>query len=674
MNIVLDTELNPNGYQLMRFMQDDSVRYIYMYGGSSSGKSFSAAQMFLVFTLKERENHLVLRKVGASIARTIYEDFRVACEMLGLKRFFSFVQNSIRCVNGARIDFGGLDDPEKIKGISNYKRVLLEELSEFDESDFKQIRKRLRGKKGQQVLCDWNPISEGHWVKRKVIDVEQWHDIDMRVNLGGQLARWKTEVKSLKMNAERSVLNARTGEVETHRPDSVLIQSTYLNNFWVVGSKTGKFGFYDEQTIADFEKDRIHDPDYYRVYALGEWGIIRTGSEFLWAFKQERHVFPVPYDSRFPIHLSIDNNVLPYITTQFWQKVVEDGHTHIREVGELMAETPNNSVRRAATLVADRLRGMGYTEKVFVHADASTKSANTIDEDKRSFIDLYMSTLNERGYETEDCVGRGNPSVSMTGEFVNLVLDGAYEDISIEIDTSCRVGIEDYQKVQKDDNGGILKTRVKNKMTGQSYEAVGHNADCLRYIVHDFLRDDFIAFSNKRKYNVYAKEGSVNFFNGQNRDHYEYEHKIAYCIPNFAGRLVLVQGNKLGDKWHIVRVVFRESDSTQEVSAAILSLDAKTVVMECPETYYQYIRELRQRTSMEIRVAPDKSASPDGRISATTEYVMSSVLFDSVQSSEEGDYQDFLSNMYDYNLQQKEKAASYALSGLVQQMWKYNKR
>ena len=73
-------------------------------------------------------------------------------------------------------------------------------------------------------------------------------------------------------------------------------------------------------------------------------------------------------------------------------------------------------------------------------------------------------------------------------------------------------------------------------------------------------------------------------------------------------------------------------------------------------------------------MAPDKTASPDGRISATTEYVMSSVLFDSVQSSEEGDYQDFLSNMYDYNLQQKEKAASYALSGLVQQMWKYNKR
>lgn len=82
------------------------------------------------------------------------------------------------------------------------------------------------------------------------------------------------------MNEPKQIMNVRTKEIVEHPGDTVLIQSTYLNNFWVVGSPDGTYGYYDEQCVADFEKDRINDPDYYNVYALGEWGVIRTGSEF----------------------------------------------------------------------------------------------------------------------------------------------------------------------------------------------------------------------------------------------------------------------------------------------------------------------------------------------------------------------------------------------------------
>ena len=57
-------------------------------------------------------------------------------------------------------------------------------------------------------------------------------------------------------------MNPRTRQIEEHAPDMVVIQSTYLNNFWVVGSPDGTYGYYDEQCIADFEKDRLNDPDY----------------------------------------------------------------------------------------------------------------------------------------------------------------------------------------------------------------------------------------------------------------------------------------------------------------------------------------------------------------------------------------------------------------------------
>lgn len=121
-------KLNPVGFHLLKLLQDASIRLIILYGGSSSGKSYSAAQLILIMTLYDGENTLVMRKVGASINKTIYEDFKVAARQLGIFNLFKFKDGvrQIACIiNGSKIDFGGLDDPEKIKGISNYKRVFM---------------------------------------------------------------------------------------------------------------------------------------------------------------------------------------------------------------------------------------------------------------------------------------------------------------------------------------------------------------------------------------------------------------------------------------------------------------------------------------------------------------------------------------------------------------------
>lgn len=663
MQINLNINLNPNGYQLLKYMCDASIRYIYMYGGSSSGKSFSAAQLFIILALAEGENHLVMRKVGASIGKTIYEDFRVAANTINATPYLRFTQNCIRCSNGARIDFSGLDDPEKIKGISNYKRVLLEELSEFDENDFKQIRKRLRGKEGQQVVSDWNPISEEHWIKKNLLDRDVWHDAPMGVVMNGRLIpAWKTEVKSLKLNEPRYVKNVQTGETELHPSDSVLIQTTYLNNFWVVGSPNGKFGFYDEQAVADFEHDKVHDPDYYRIYALGEWGVLHTGSEFFWAYNTSKHLKQVPFIPELPVHLSVDNNVLPYITNTLWQVEETPEKVRVRQFAEVMATSPDNTVKKAARLVAKRLRSLNYAEKVILHGDASTRAANTIDEEKRSFLDLYISTLNEEGFEVEDCVGSSNPSVPMTGEFINQLLDGADANLDIEIDESCKVSSDDYLMVQKDVNGGILKTRVKNKMTGQTYEEHGHAADSFRYLIFDVLRAKFIEFANRRKRNIYAKDDALSFFNGETE--YEYAASLAYVMPNVDGVFVMVHGSLVGREWHIVNVFFRESVSTEEITHAVMEEDVDYCVFECADAYFGYVRDLRKRTSRNIKVMGEVS-DVDRRIAATSDFVKEHVRF-SPGKRNEAEYDAFLTNMLDYNPKQEGKQASAAISGFAQ--------
>lgn len=657
---------NPNGWQLMRFMRESIVRFIILYGGSSSAKSYSVAQVILMMTLFDGENTLVFRKVGASIEKSIYEDFRVSCKQLHMEDYFKFTRNSIRCTyNGAKIDFSGLDDPEKIKGISNYKRVHLEEFSEFEESDFKQIRKRLRGKEGQQISATFNPIRETHWIKKSWLDGEKWHDVSMRVVIDGhRIPSRITEVKSLRMNEAKTYLNPRTGEMEDHAPDIVLIQSTYLNNFWVVGSPDGTYGYYDEQCVADFEKDRVTDPDYFRIYALGEWGVIRTGCEFFGSFNIGKHTADVAYNPGYPIHVSVDNNVLPYISVALWQYITGDT-TDVNQFAEICCESPDNTVKRAGKRVAEYLKGMKYADKVYLHGDASTRAANTIDDEKRSWLDLFIFTLEGEGFEVVDCVGDKNPSVAMTGEFINAIFDGNVPGVAITIGKSCTVSIEDYLSVQKDANGAILKTKVKNKTTNQTYEEHCHLSDTFRYVVHDLLREKFILFSNRRKRNLFARDGVLHFYNPATSDKADISRRIIYVLPNINGKFCLLEGCKVGDFWRIVDVVYHDNTSTDEIADAITSRQADMCIVECGDAYYQFVRKLRSTAGMPVRVC-DEEHDPARRIAATSDFVRSNVQFNETAANSSGDYAEFVTHLLDYNADKgRDMEASVLLSGFV---------
>lgn len=666
--IVNYKKLNPNGFYLLKYLQDILIRFIILYGGSSSGKSYSVAQTILIQTLQDRENTLVMRKVGASIQKTIYEDYKVAAKGLGIDHLFRFQQNTIKCLyNGAKIDFSGLDDPEKIKGISNYKRVHLEELSEFDEPDLKQIRKRLRGKVGQQIICTFNPVSETCWIKKKLFDTEKWHDVPMTVEIAGKaLPEELTKVKSIRMNSTKSILNPRTRQIEEHAPDMVVIQSTYLNNFWVVGSPDGTYGYYDEQCIADFEKDRLNDPDYYNIYALGEWGVIRTGSEFCGSFNRGKHSGERLYRQDLPIHISVDNNVLPYISVSYWQVDLSAG-IKIWQFHETCAESPNNTVKKSSKLVGKYLKDIGYCDKVYLHGDASTKYANSIDDEKRSWMDLFIDTLQKEGFEIEDKVGNKNPSVAMTGEFINAIFDEIVPGIEIGIDESCTVSIEDYMSVQKDANGAILKTKVKNKITMQTYEEHGHLSDTFRYVVADLCHEEYTAFSNRRKRNLYGNKGAFSYYNPGTE--YEYSNKIVYVVPNVNGRFLLVQAFRCGEKWHLVDIVYRQTASMEEIKSSIKKHEASLYIVECSNVYFPMVRELRCSLP-EVKVAKEYP-DVDKRIAATSDFIKEYFLLSEKKLEDSDEYGSFLASLLDYNIDSENKEANITLSGLAYYIIKY---
>lgn len=663
-------KLNPVGFHLMKLMQDITIRFIILFGGSSSGKTYSVAQMVLIFTLWEGTNTLVMRKVGASIKDSIYQDFVTAASQLGISKMFKFSDGvkTIKCLtNGARIVFKGLDDSEKIKGLSSFKRVVMDEWSEFDEEDFKQIRLRLRGMEGQQIICTFNPIKETHWIKKKLFDTQKWHDVPMEIEIAGRaIPSELTGVKSIRMNEPREIMHKRTGEIVHHDPDTVVIQTTYLNNFWVVGSPDGTYGYYDEQCIATFEFDRLNDPDYYNVYALGEWGVIRTGSEFFGSFNRGKHTKEVSYNSSLPVHVCVDSNVLPYITCTYWQVDI-GAKTTIYQFDETLATSPNNTVRKAAKLVAKRLRELA-PEKIFIHGDASTRASNNIDDEKRSFLDLFIDTLHKEGIEVEDKVSTKNPSVPMSGEFINAIFDEIMPGYEIVIGENCNTSIEDYMSVQKDVNGAILKTKVKNKITMQTYEEHGHISDTFRYIVTDILRDEFLLFSNRRKRNLYAKDGTIHFYN-PNTD-CQYSRDIVYAQPNINGKYVMVHGKMCGDRWHITNIAFRETTSTEEIRHSLVAEQGVQTIVECASAYFRFVRELRKDIPS-VRVM-NEASDIDQRIAATSDFVREHLLFNETKLSDDVEYAQFMNNMLDYNKDSDSKEASAVLSGFVKFVVKFD--
>ena len=174
------------------------------------------------------------------------------------------------------------------------------------------------------------------------------------------------------------------------------------------------------------------------------------------------------------------------------------------------------------------------------------------------------------------------------------------------------------------------------------------------------MRDEFTLFSNKRKRNLYAQDGMVHYFNPDT--HYQYDSELLYAMPNINGQFVLAHGKRVGDKWHIVDAMIRQTASTEEIKECILSKQSDNVVIECAQAYYPIIRELREKIS-DVRLIKE-SGQYDKRISATSDYIRDNIFFDHNKSINDVEYSVFLDNMLDYNVAES-KEASIVISGFA---------
>lgn len=223
--------------------------------------------------------------------------------------------------------------------------------------------------------------------------------------------------------------------------------------------------------------------------------------------------------------------------------------------------------------------------------------------------------------------------------------------------------------VQKDVNGAILKTKVKNKITMQTYEEHGHISDTFRYMVVDILREQFLLFSNRRKRNLYARDGVIHFYNPVTECNYSKE--IVYAMPNVNGKFALVHGKLCGEKWHIVDLLLRETSSTDEITKILVDAKSPQTIIECAPAYFRFVRDLRKEIP-NVR-AMNEVADVDRRIAATSDFVKNHLLFNEARLNEDVEYSQFMTNLFDYNKATGESIeASAVLSGFIQFVVKFS--
>ena len=121
-NIEFDAELfNDLFYHLESDFANPEVRFIFAYGGSSASKTYTVVQLLIIRMLSISENTMILRKFGVDIKDSIYSDFVNIINYWELSHLFKCQINYIECLQtNSFIRFRGLDDSEKIKGLSGF--------------------------------------------------------------------------------------------------------------------------------------------------------------------------------------------------------------------------------------------------------------------------------------------------------------------------------------------------------------------------------------------------------------------------------------------------------------------------------------------------------------------------------------------------------------------------
>lgn len=202
---------------------DDDKRYIFLMWSWWSWKSVSASQKEIIKSFQIKDKTMCVRKVKDTLKDSMFAELKKRISERKLSEYFAITSSPMSITNKltwCQFIFRGVDDPEKLKSVEWVARVWIEEATELSKQDFDQIDLRLRWKKHMQITCTFNPTDAEHR-----LNVDFW--------------------------------------VHGNTADVTCLHSTYKDNRFVW-----------DQYAKVMERLKETNPNYYNIYALGQWGVL----------------------------------------------------------------------------------------------------------------------------------------------------------------------------------------------------------------------------------------------------------------------------------------------------------------------------------------------------------------------------------------------------------------
>lgn len=405
-------------------------RYIISKGGSRSGKTYSNLQLLHLFAQSDKDP-----TITSVVAMTMPHLRKGA-----IRDFIKIVQSD-GTFDGQRWNSSTFTytysngsiieffsaDSDKVHGAQR-DRLFINECQFIPYEAARQLFVRTSG----QIILDFNPIKK-FWVDEKLID-----------------------------NKENAGLFA-------------VLNSTYKDN-----------RFLSPAQIAEIESNR-YDEAWWQVYGLGITGSIRSGYEFYSHFGSQNIMqSDVVLNPDIAVHVSFDFNVSPYISAGIFQLTNESGKWTSYMIKEFTLKNPYNQTKHLAQTILNYLAD--FNGQVFIYGDASGKHADT--RGNMNDWDIIEQVLRPKLSNTSMRVPVSNPRLKGRRAFMNKILADQFT-ISIRINPSCKVTIEDFQNVLEAPDGTKLKQRVKDEESGMTYEPYGHMSDIFDYFICEAFRDLF---------------------------------------------------------------------------------------------------------------------------------------------------------------------------------------
>ena len=181
MNKRISEIINKNFYEFWKAINSDKYLFHVLKGGRASAKSTHIAIWLVLALMKYPVTCLCIRKVGNTLAESVFEQLKEAIEILNVSHVWKIQKSPLQLVytpRGNKFIFRGADDPAKIKSIKMSKFpiafVWFEELAEFKtEEEVSTIvnsvlRAELPAGLSYKVIYSYNPPKRKQsWVNKK---------------------------------------------------------------------------------------------------------------------------------------------------------------------------------------------------------------------------------------------------------------------------------------------------------------------------------------------------------------------------------------------------------------------------------------------------------------------------------------------------------------------------